>query len=87
MIQTESITNFRTNYRDVLKRALIAPVLLLQKSTLAGVLVSPDEWNRINAELKYLRRQALADQRAKELDDNPSLVIPFEEVERGLANA
>jgi PHD/YefM family antitoxin component YafN of YafNO toxin-antitoxin module len=61
MIQTESITNFRTNYRDVLKRALIAPVLLLQKSTLAGVLVSPEEWNRINDELMRLRRIVQAD--------------------------
>lgn len=62
MLQTESITNFRVNYRDVLKRTLTAPVLLLQKSTLAGVLVSPDEWNRINDELKRLRRIVQGDQ-------------------------
>lgn len=64
MIQTESITNFRTNYREVLKRVLVAPVLLLQNSTLAGVLVSPEEWNRLQDELKRLRRMAKADKAA-----------------------
>lgn len=67
MIQTESITNFRMNYKDVLKRAVAAPVLLLQNSALAGVLVSPDEWNRLNDELKRLRRLARADKALAEM--------------------
>lgn len=86
MIQTESITNFRTNYKEVLKRALTAPVLLLQNSALAAVLLSPDEWNRMNEELKHLRRLLKADQRAKRLEENPGLAIPFDEVEQGLLN-
>ena len=44
-IQSESISNFRNNYNAVLQRLTKGPVLLLQYSDVAGVLLSKEEWN------------------------------------------
>lgn len=64
-IQTESVSGFRDNYDAVLKKLNDGPVLLLQRSRLAAVLVSHEEWNRIAAKLKRLDQLELL-ARAKE---------------------
>lgn len=53
-IQTESVSGFRDKYDTVLKKLSDGPVLLLQRSRLAAVLVSHAEWNRIATKLKRL---------------------------------
>jgi PHD/YefM family antitoxin component YafN of YafNO toxin-antitoxin module len=58
-IQTESVSGFRDHYDDVLKQLNDGPVLLLQRSRLAAVLVSHEKWNRIAAKLKRLEQLEL----------------------------
>jgi PHD/YefM family antitoxin component YafN of YafNO toxin-antitoxin module len=58
-IQTESVSGFRDHYDAVLKKLNDGPVLLLQRSRLAAVLVSHEEWNRIAARLKRLEQLEL----------------------------
>ena len=54
-IQTESISEFRNNYHPVLKKLADGPVLLIQRSSLAAIMVSPELWNAIARELEELR--------------------------------
>lgn len=66
VLQTESVSNFRDNYNSVLAKVANGPVLLLQRSKLAAVLVSQEEWNRIAVCLKRLEQFELL-ARAKEV--------------------
>jgi len=65
-IQTESVSGFRDKYDAVLKKLSEGPVLLLQRSRLAAVLVSHEEWNRIAKKLKRLEDLELL-MKAKEI--------------------
>jgi PHD/YefM family antitoxin component YafN of YafNO toxin-antitoxin module len=65
-IQTESVSGFRDKYDAVLKKLSDGPVLLLQRSRLAAVLVSHEEWNRIAMRLKRLEDLELL-MKAKEI--------------------
>jgi len=65
-IHTESVSGFRDRYDAVLKKLSDGPVLLLQRSRLAAVLVSHDEWNRIAKKLKRLEELELL-MKAKEM--------------------
>ena len=60
-IQSESITGFRIKYKEVIKRAATSPVLLLQNSQIAAVVISPDEWNQ----LQRYKSIALLDEQSK----------------------
>ena len=42
-IQSESVSGFRIKYKEIIRKAAISPVLLLQHSQLAAVVISPDE--------------------------------------------
>ncbi len=64
-LQSEAVSKFRNNYRSTLSKLSNGPVLLLQNSKIAAVLVSPDEWSAQQKELKRFRldqeaRQAFA---------------------------
>lgn len=54
IVQTESVSGFRTNYDTVLKNLHNGPVFLLQRSNLAAILVSPQEWNAMIERMEYL---------------------------------
>jgi len=56
-IYTESISDFRNNYDAALKKLAQGPVLLLQRSKPAAVLVEPESWNQIAEEMQALREQ------------------------------
>ena len=56
-IYTESISDFRNNYDAALKKLAQGPVLLLQRSKPAAVLVEPESWNQIAEEMQALRAQ------------------------------
>jgi prevent-host-death family protein len=48
VIRSESVSNFRVHYRDILPRVKKeGPILLIQRSEVAAVLVSIEEWNRL----------------------------------------
>lgn len=61
-IQTISMADFRDNYRAVLKNLAKGPVRLVRQDEFVAVLVSGEEWNRLNTELQQMRRHAQADQ-------------------------
>ena len=96
-IQTESVTSFRNNYDAVLKKLVQGPVLLLQRSTLAAVVVSADDWNELqtqlitqeqeNRELKTQLRNALLDKYSLEMQYVPAMAIPWEQVQQELSAA
>ncbi len=52
--QTVPISELRRQQDKILKMAEAAPVVLMSRSTPAGVLVSPQEWNQIVNRLKQL---------------------------------
>ena len=52
--QTIPISELRRQQDKILKMAESAPVVLMSRSEPAGVLVSPQEWNRIVNRLKLL---------------------------------
>ena len=56
-IYTESISDFRNNYDAALKKLAQGPVLLLQRSKPAAVLVEPESWNQIAEEMQALCAQ------------------------------
>jgi|LakMenE18May11ns_1017448.scaffolds.fasta_scaffold9957487_10 hypothetical protein len=60
-LQTEPITQLQRNYNIVLDRLPVGPVMLLQRSALAAVMVSPEQWNAMTAELERLRRVVAGD--------------------------
>ncbi len=68
-IQTESVSGLRNNYEKVLKQLSSGPVLLLQRSKLAAVLVAPDTWNALMRELEDLRDLVDIQQAKLELGD------------------
>lgn len=52
--QTIPISELRRQQDKILKMAESAPVVLMSRSEPAGVLVSPQEWNRLVNRLKHL---------------------------------
>lgn len=52
--QTVPISELRRQQDKILKMAESAPVVLMSRSEPAGVLVSPQEWNRIVNRLRQL---------------------------------
>jgi len=54
IVQTESVSGFRSNYDAVPKNLTKGPVFLLQRSSLAAILVAPEEWNAMIERLEYL---------------------------------
>jgi prevent-host-death family protein len=93
-IQTESVTGFRNNYEAVLKKLVNGPILLLQRSTLAAVVVSASDWNELQARLatqeqeiatlKTQLRNALLDKHSLEMRHIPGVAVPWEEVQQEL---
>ena len=59
-LQTESISTFRNNYNAALAKLAEGPVLLLQNSNLAAVLVSPEEWNALIERIEDAEDQVAA---------------------------
>ena len=85
--QIESVSTFRANQEVVLSKVKTGPVLLMQRSHPACVMVDPQEWNAIAAELQRFRALEVADQRAKEMWADPEKQIPFtkeELIKRGV---
>lgn len=87
-IQTTSVSNFRNNYNEVLSQVNDGPVLLLQSSQVAAVLLAPEKWNQIADRLKKLQHLELlaeAKRRSAEMDSDPSAVVTHEELKKAIA--
>ena len=87
-IQTAPVSGLQNNYQEVLKQVADGPVLLLESSQLAAVLISPAEWNAIAARLKRLKELELlleAKRRNAEMERDPAKVVSHEELKRKLA--
>ncbi len=54
-VYSESVSKFRDNYATVLKQVEQGPVLLLQNSKVAAVLVAPEQWNALWEQLDNLQ--------------------------------
>lgn len=54
-VQTTSVTGFRDNYDAVLKSLSKGPVLMMQRSRLAAVLVAPSVWNKLLEDMEDMR--------------------------------
>jgi PHD/YefM family antitoxin component YafN of YafNO toxin-antitoxin module len=52
---SESVSKFRDNYATVLKQVEQGPVLLLQNSKVAAILVAPEQWNALWEQLDNLQ--------------------------------
>jgi prevent-host-death family protein len=65
--QIVPISDFRIRQAEVLNKLDKGPVFLAQRSKPAAVLVSMDEWDKLQAELKWLRRQQEADRQFAEI--------------------
>lgn len=85
MPQTEAISNFKNACDDVLAKMRKGPVLLLQRSQAAAVLVDPVMWNQHVEEMRELRLMLLYYQRREAANQNPELLVSHEELEQQLA--
>ncbi len=85
--QIVPISDFRTDQASVLSKLDKAPVVLAQRSKPRAVLVSVRQWDALAKELRQFRARQVAAMRARELDENSDLGIPFtdeELIRRGL---
>jgi hypothetical protein len=83
--QTEAISNFKNACADVLSKVRKGPVLLLQRSQAAAVLVDPVMWNQYVEEMRELRLMLLYYQRRDAAQKDPDLLVTHEELEQQLA--
>jgi PHD/YefM family antitoxin component YafN of YafNO toxin-antitoxin module len=58
---TLPVSNLRTNQAEIVARLDETPILLTRDGYGAGVLVHPEKWNQLIAELARLRRIIRAD--------------------------
>ncbi len=84
MPQTDAISNFKNRCEEVLAKVRKGPVLLLQRSQAAAVLVDPVMWNRHVEEIRELRLMLLYYQRRDAIQKNPETLVTHEELERHL---
>jgi len=87
-IQTVPVSELETNCQEVLQQTAAGPVLLLQSSQVAAVLVSPGEWNAIALRLKRLREMELlleAKRISAEMDRDRSKIVLHQALKRKLA--
>ena len=80
--QTDAISNFKNKHDAVLSKLRAGPVLLLQRSKPAAVLVSPEEWDRTAREMKRLKRIVAADEALAQMRAGD--YVSQEEYEAGL---
>ena len=84
MPQTEAISNFKNHSNEVLTKLQQGPVLLLQRSQPAAVLVDPAAWNQYVAEIRKLRLLLLYYKRREALRQNPASIVTEEALEQQL---
>ncbi|MCB0081778.1 MAG: type II toxin-antitoxin system Phd/YefM family antitoxin [Caldilineaceae bacterium] len=87
--QITPISDMKLDQSAVLAKADTAPVVLSQRGRPRAVLVSVEYWDAMAKELRKLRAREVAAQRAKEIEADPSILVPFtdeELIKRGVIN-
>ena len=62
------VTDLRTRQPEIFAQLGDAPVLLTRQGHGAGVLVHPDMWNKLIADVKAFRRMARIERARREID-------------------
>lgn len=78
------VSDLRNKQAEVISLLSQTPVMLTRKGRSAGILVHPDNWNKLVRDLEKYQRAARLKQLADEMDTDPSLSIPWETVQAGL---
>ena len=80
------VSHMRIRQAELLEQAKHGPVVLIEKgSTPAAVLISPEQWNDMNRQLKQLTILAESRRIFAEMAANPAKRIPHNELRRRLA--
>lgn len=66
--QIEPITTLARDHRALVAKIQDGPVFLAQRSRAAAVVVSPEQWDQLIAELRRLQRIIEADRHFAEVD-------------------
>jgi PHD/YefM family antitoxin component YafN of YafNO toxin-antitoxin module len=78
------VTDLRNKQAEVLAKLDETPILLTRGGHDAGVLVHPHTWNELIRSLQKFERAARLRKLSEEMDLDPSLSIPWEQVQQGL---
>ena len=76
LAQTEKISTLKTSYESVLAKLTKGPVLLMQRSKPAAVVVSVAEWERASRRLAELEEREMVRQRLQRA--NPTTDVSLE---------
>lgn len=80
------VSHMRIRQAELLAQARQGPVVLIEKgSTPAAVLISPEQWNDLNQQLKQLELLAESRRIFAEMAADPAKRISHEELRRQLA--
>lgn len=86
LIQSEAVSTFRDRYKSIFKQLDRGPVLLVQNSKVAAVLVSPQQWNAQQAELQRLRLLNEAKRVLAEIHSGQAETISHDELKQQILN-
>ena len=82
IIQSEAVSTFRDHYKAIFKQLERGPVLLLQNSKVAAVLVDPAQWNRQQEEIRRLRLLLEAKRTLEDIHSGKAKTTSHEELKR-----
>ena len=85
--QITPVTQLIRDHLSVLSKLGNGPVVLASRSKPAAILLSVHDYQSLEEDAKRWRRQLLADQRSKALQDDPHLAVSFDGLEQGLHDA
>ena len=77
--QTEPISNFKNDQAAVLRKVKSGPVVLMQYSKPAAVLVDPEQWNRLLRRVQEFERSETIRQRVADAHANPGTDVAFDD--------
>ena len=80
VMETQPISRLREHQAEILEIAERQPVLLTHHGSAAGVLVSPEQWNKLADLLEKYQDTEIIQQRLAEMD-NPEFYHTVEEAE------
>ena len=84
LFQTVAVGEMKSHPNATFRMAEKGPVVVMSRSVPKAVVVNPDEWNRIAAEMREYKRlhAAMLKQRSREMDDGDYMTQ--EQLEAGL---
>jgi len=83
-MSTMPVSELRTKQASILAQLRESPILLTQRGRGAGVLVHPDQWNKMIELLEDYEDILIAKERKYEAKEDPSVMRPISELRAGL---